>query len=111
LNRIDQSVANLLNIIKEQDKQSKTCQLLADIIITLINGGITLEGISVPAIQKLEDLIDYLNEYDIDYLVLLIPGTIPRAYDREELDKAREAGTLESWIREQWQEETVALAI
>jgi hypothetical protein len=107
MDRIDQSVANLLNIIREQDKQIQFYRLLADLIL----GGITLEGTSVVTIQNLEDLIDYLNEYDIDYLVLLIPGIFPKAYDREELDKSREAGTLEKWISEQWKDETIALAI
>lgn len=109
--RIDQSVENLLNIIKEQDKQTRTCQLLTDLIVIALKGGIPLESTTVATIHNLEQLIDYLDEYDIDYLVLLIPGILPKAYDREELDKAREAGTLKNWIRKQWKEETVALAI
>lgn len=108
MNRIDQSVSNLLSIIRGQNEQ---IQLLADVITLLTKEGITLEGTPVDVIRDIYDLVDYLNKNDIDYLVLVIPGVLPRAYDREELDIIHESGTLEKWLKEEWKEETVALAI
>ncbi len=109
MDRIDQSVANLLNIIREQDKQLNIYQLLADLLFG--RGGNILEGQSVDVFHNIDDLIYYLSDTSYDYLVLIIPGIPVQAFDRELIDKLTEAGTLEGWIREQWREETVALGI
>ena len=111
-NRIDQSVSNLLNIIKEQDKQLQDCRLLVNFIVVVLGGGYVLDkSQSVDVFHNLNDLLYYMRHTSYDYLILIIPGIPPRAFDREVLDKMTEEGTLEDLIREQWREETVALAI
>ncbi len=110
MERIDQSVANLLSIIKEQKKLLNIYQLLADRLSW--RGGNRLEiGQSVDVFHNLNDLFYYLSDISYDYLILIIPGIPPQAFDREFMDKMTEEGNLEKWLRDQWKEETVALAI
>lgn len=98
---------NLIGIIKGQKRD---IQRLAALIIALIreDGAMTQ---TCDVIRSESDLLDYLDQYDVDYIIFITPGHFVTCIDREEIDRLSEAGELAAAIVQNWEPETIAIAV
>ena len=102
MKRFERTIDNLLKIIDEllRDNAQLAYQL---------KGGHKVKSCDV--ICSKSDLLDYINEYDNDYIILITPGRLIMSIDREEIDKLTESGQLSKEIDAIWETETIAVAV
>ncbi len=105
MNRIDRSIDNLLGIIDELQQETAHYGHRT-------KGGMILDTNRVcDVIRTKEDLIDYISNFDNDYIVFITPGHAPVYIDREVIDKLTETGELAKEIDDIWKDGTIAAAL
>lgn len=110
MNRMGQSLDNLFSIIEQQRQKILMLSGLVHRLVT--KGGPDLTGTFCDVLLTREEIPDYLREHDCDYLLILIPGKLPVvAMDREEIDRMLETGELQAWLKENWETNTLAIAV
>jgi hypothetical protein len=55
--------------------------------------------------------VDYINEYDNDYIIFITPGKLVTSIDREDIDKLTESGLLSKELDSVWETDTIAVAV
>lgn len=109
MDRLSNSIDNLFLII-EEERQEKS--LLGSLIRILVKGVSGMQETHCGVLTDPDDIPDFLQENDCDYMVLLKPGVLPVvALDREAIDEMLETKTLAVWITQNWAQGTMAITV
>lgn len=98
MKRFERTIDNLLKIIDELKRENAQ-----------LRGGRKLRTCDV--IESKEDLLDYINTYDNDYIIFITPGQFTMQMDREDIDRLTESGFLKKEINKVWEPGTKAIAV
>lgn len=109
MQQLSRALDNLFEIIDDLISQNK---LLSDIVYFLLKGGSNMSQVNVIYnSSEIKNIPHYLSKHDCDYLILITPGQMHAALDREEIDRISEQGNLDQWIRFYWTNKTIAILV